>query len=146
MVSEGIPRAEDDVIDVLAGLGLFADLSRPQLEAVAHTFDEEIFAEGQRAIRQGFEGTGFYVIMEGTASVRVDGEERAALGRGEYFGEVSALLGAAPIADVVATTPLRCLVLPGTDVEGFLVAYPTVMYRMLQTQARRLQSATRWRS
>ena len=138
--------SDGDVVELLAGLALFADLSRPQLEAVAHTFDEEVFAEGQRVIRQGFAGTGFYVILDGEVSVRVDGEERAVLSRGDYFGEVSVLLGAPPIADVVATRPLRCLVLAGGDLEGFLVHYPQAMYRMLQTQARRLQNATQWRS
>ena len=56
------------------------------------------------------------------------------------------MLGAPPIADIVATRPLRCLVLAGADLESFLVGYPKVMYRMLQMQARRLQSATQWRS
>jgi len=136
----------EDVVDTLASLTLFADLTRPQLEAVAHTFEEEIVPEGQRVIRQGFAGTGFYVILEGEASVRVDGEERATLGRGDFFGEVSILLGAPPIADVVATRPLRCLVLPGPELERFLVGYPRVTYRLVQTLARRLQSATQWRS
>ena len=136
----------EDVVDTLASLTLFADLTRPQLEAVAHTFEEEIVPEGQRVIRQGFAGTGFYVILEGEASVRVDGEERATLGRGDFFGEVSILLGAPPIADVVATRPLRCLVLPGPELEGFLVGYARVTYRLVQTLARRLQSATQWRS
>jgi CRP-like cAMP-binding protein len=76
----------------------------------------------------------------------VDGEERATLSRGDYFGEVSVLLAASPIADIVATRPLRCLVLAGGDLEPFLVQFPQVMYRMLQTQARRLQNATQWRS
>ena len=35
-----------ELIDTLAGLALFADLSRPQLEAVVHTFEEEYFADG----------------------------------------------------------------------------------------------------
>ena len=35
---------------------------------------------------------------------------------------------------------------PRGDLEAFLVQYPTEMNRMLQTQARRLQNATQWRS
>ncbi len=76
----------------------------------------------------------------------VDGEERARLGRGDFFGEVSILLQESPIADVVATRPLRCLVLAGPRVEPFLIEHPRVMYRMLQAQARRLRAANRWRS
>ena len=76
----------------------------------------------------------------------VDGTERARLGRGEFFGEVSIILGESPIADVVALRPLRCLVLAGPRVEPFLVDHPRVMCRMLQAQARRLRAANRWRS
>lgn len=136
----------NEVVEVLARLSLFADLSRPALEGVAHTFEEELFAEGQRILRQGFAGTGFYVILDGEAAVRIDGEQRARLSRGDFFGEISILLGEPPSADVVALGPLRCLVLPGPEVEGFLVANPRVMFRMLQAEARRLRVTLQWRS
>jgi CRP-like cAMP-binding protein len=135
----------DPMIDALAELPLFTGLKRPELETIAHTFVEEWYPAGQRILRQGFSGTGFYVILDGDASVRIDGEERARLSRGEFFGEVSVLLGDAPVADVVALQPLRVLHLPGPQVEPFLKAHPTVMYRMLQSQARRLRAANRWR-
>ncbi|MFN2589550.1 MAG: Crp/Fnr family transcriptional regulator [Actinomycetota bacterium] len=138
--------ADQSSVDMLAGLALFADLAKPQLEAVAHTFDEEWFEAGQRIIRQGFGGTGFFVLVDGEVAVTIDGEERARLARGEFFGEVSVLLGEAPVADIVAVGPVRCLVLGGPDLERFLVAYPRVMYRMLQAQARRLRSANQWRN
>lgn len=135
-----------EIVDALAGLTLFADLTRPQLEAVAHTFEEEWFTEGQRILRQGLAGSAFYLILEGEVAVRIDGQVRATLGRGDYFGEVSVLLGDPPIADIVAVRPVRSLVLGGPELEGFLLTYPRVMFRMLQAQARRLQQASRWRS
>lgn len=133
-------------MDAIAGFALFADLTSPQLEGVVHTFEEMAFAEGDRVLRQGLSGSAFHVILDGEAAVVVDGTERARLGRGDFFGEVSILLGESPIADIVATRPLRCLVLAGARVESFLVAHPRVMYRMLQAQARRLRAANRWRS
>jgi CRP-like cAMP-binding protein len=135
-----------DVADILAGLALFADLGRPQLESVAHTFEEEMFQEGQRILRQGFAGSNFYVILDGEASVRVDGRDLAMLGRGDFFGEVSVLLGEPPTADVVATRPMRCLVLPGAEVEPFLTSHPKVLFRMLQAEARRLRATIQWQS
>ena len=135
-----------ELIDAIAGFGLFADLTGPQLEGIVHTFDEAVFADGERVLRQGISGSGYYVILDGEAAVVVDGTERARLGRGDFFGEVSILLGETPIADVVAVRPLRCLVLAGPAVEAFLIAHPRVMYRMLQAQARRLRAANRWRS
>ena len=92
--------AQEDLIDEIAGFGLFADLATPQLAGIIHTFEETAFAEGERILRQGLSGSGFHVILDGEAAVVVDGQERARLGRGDFFGEVSILLGEAPIADV----------------------------------------------
>jgi len=132
------------VAERLAQLTLFADLRWPELEAVAHTFDEEVFAEGQRVLRQGLSGGAFYIVLDGEASVLVDGAERARFGRGEFFGEISALTGDLPSADVQAETLLRCLAIPGPELEAFLLQHPTVMLRMLQAEARRLRDSNRW--
>ena len=136
----------DEIIDVLGGLSLFADLSRPELEEVAHTFEEEWFPAGQRILRQGFTGSGFYVIIDGEATVSTDGTEIARLSRGDFFGEISLLLGESPVADVSSTGSLHCVVLAGPDLGEFLRAHPPVMYRMLQTLARRLRASHQWRS
>ncbi len=135
-----------DVTGVLSSLSLFGDLSPAQLEAAAHTFQELWFNEGQRVLRKGFAQPDFYVIGEGEAAVRIDGEDRARLGKGDFFGEVSVLLGEPPTADVVAVTPLWCLSLPGSDVQRFLVTFPAVMYRMLQAEAARLRTTILWRT
>ena len=136
----------DELVDAISTFALFADLQQAQLEVVVHLFEEAVFGEGERVLRQGLTGSGFFVILDGEAAVIVDGTERAKLARGEFFGEVSILLGESPTADIVAVRPLRCLVLAGPRVESFLVAHPRVMYRMLQAQARRLRAANRWRS
>jgi CRP-like cAMP-binding protein len=138
--------AREELVDAIAGFALFADLTDPQLTAIVHIFDETVYAEGERVLRQGLSGSGFHIILDGEAAIVVDGQERARLARGDFFGEVSVILGESPIADVVATRPLRCLVLAGPRVEPFLVDHPRVMYRMLQAQARRLRAANRWRS
>jgi CRP-like cAMP-binding protein len=139
-------EAHREIVERLSQLALFADLSRPQVEAVAHTFDEEVFAEGQRVLRQGLSGGSFFLILDGEASVRVNGDERARLGRGDFFGEISVLTGEAPVADVVAETLLRCLVVPGSELKTFLLEQPQVMLRVLRAEAQRLRNATAWQS
>lgn len=138
--------SREEIVDEIARFALFADLATPQLERVAHTFEEQVYAEGERVLRQGLSGSAFHVILEGDAIVVIDGSERATLHRGDFFGEVSILLGQPPVADIVATRELRCLVLAGHLVQPFLLDNPTVMYRMLQEQARRIRNANRWRS
>ena len=135
-----------DLVDNLARLSLFADLNRPELEALAHTVEEEMFAEGQRVLRTGLTGAGFFVILEGQASIQVDGEERWTLGPGDFFGEASVLTGEPPSADVVAKTLLRCVVVDGPDLERFLINRPQLMLRLLREEAQRLRNALEWRS
>ena len=129
------------VADMLSQLALFADLSPSQVEAVAERFDEQAFAEGERVLRQNLSGSGVYVILEGEVAVVLDGQEITRLGRGEFFGEISALTGEPPNADVVAATLLRCLAVPGPEVEPFLLEHPTVLLRMLKVEVRRLRLA-----
>jgi CRP-like cAMP-binding protein len=134
-----------ELADELAGLALFADLPNPQLQAAAHEFEEAWFGEGERILRQGLTGSGFYVILDGEVAIRAGGRDVAVLGRGDFFGEVSVLLGESPSADVVALHAMRCLHLAGPAVHEFLLDHPAVMYRMLLDQTRRLRDTTRAR-
>ncbi|MEO8290401.1 MAG: cyclic nucleotide-binding domain-containing protein [Gaiellaceae bacterium] len=136
----------EDLVESLRRFNLFADLDRPQLEAIADPDQERSFGAGERILRRGMSGTGFYVILEGEAVVRIDDAELNRLRPGDFFGEVSTLLGEPLTADVTADTPLRVLEIPGPKLEAFLLNYPRVMYRMLQTEARRLQEVLAWRS
>jgi CRP/FNR family transcriptional regulator, cyclic AMP receptor protein len=140
-----VEAGTENLVEALARLSLFADLTHPQLEVLAHSFNEEMFAEGQRVIRQNMPGSGFYVILEGEASVMIDREERARLRRGDFVGEISILTDEPPTADVVAMTMLRCLAIPDTELKSFMLGQPAVMYRMLQIEARRLRAANVWR-
>jgi CRP-like cAMP-binding protein len=99
------------------------------------------FREGQRIIHQGQENASFYIIVDGEAAVYVADDERGLLGRGSYFGEISALLGEPATADILTRSPLVCLVVPAGELEAFFVSNPRLMFRVLQTEARRLQTS-----
>ena len=134
----------DEIADAIAGMAIFVDLARPQLIGVASRFEEAFFPQDSRVLRQGLTGSGFYVILDGEANVVIDGQERARLTRGDFFGEISILTDDAPTADVIATSLLRCLIIPDNELKAFLLKQPSVMYRMLQIEARRLRAANVW--
>jgi CRP-like cAMP-binding protein len=140
-----MPNGED-LVDTLRRFNLFADLDRAQLEAIADPDSERSFAAGERILRRGMSGTGFYVILEGEARVTLGGEELNRLRQGDFFGEISTLLDEPLTADVTADTPVRVLEIAGPRLEAFLLSYPQVMFRMLVTEARRLQEVLAWRS
>lgn len=137
---------ERDLVESLERLALFADLTHAQVESIAHRFEETVFAEGERVLRQGLSGGALYVIVAGEAVLRIDGIERGRFGPGEFFGEISVLTGEPPNADIEAATLLRCLEIPDVAVEPFLVEHPRVMFRMLRTGARRLRTTTEWKT
>jgi len=134
---------QEEVVDTLASLAIFADLTRPELEHIAHELDEQYFPQDQRVLRQGLSGSAFHIVLEGEAAAVASGERVNTLARGDFFGEISVLLGEPPTADVVAIRPLRCLVLAGDRLEAFLVEHPRVAFRILQAEARKLRNATR---
>ena len=129
-----------DTAAQLGRLGIFADLTEAELRDVAGELDERSFPEGSWVMRQGDTGTGLFIVVDGEVGVVVDDEERATLATGSFFGEVSVLLGEPVTADIVVRKPLRCLVIPPQRTEEFLLAYPRVMYRMFQIEARRLRT------
>ena len=136
----------EDLVETLRRFNLFADLDRAQLEAIADPDSERSFGTGERILRRGMSGSGFYVILDGEASVTLGGEELNRLRQGDFFGEISTLLDEPLTADVTAETPVRVLEIPGPRLEAFLLSYPKVMLRMLVTEARRLQEVLAWRS
>lgn len=130
--------------ETLSRVILFADLDGTQLEELAHTLDDERFPNGSSVMKQGLSNGGFYVILEGAASVVVDGTERAVLRPGDFFGEASILIGGAAIADVVAQSELRCAVADAGDLRALLLRFPSIAIRMLEAGARRLRAANEW--
>ena len=150
---EGLPQVDID----LAALPLFSGLTSTELDAVTQEFEEEHAQTGARLLREGFVGTGFYVVISGEGDWLVAGHrvDRSAtllgsppkpvtLRRGDWFGELSVLFGEPSISDVIALTPMHLLVMPGHELEGFLFRYPKVMFQLLKGNARRLRDPERW--
>ncbi len=138
--------ALEELADAIAGFALFADLTTPEREHIVDILSEQWFAAGDKVLRQGLSGSGLYIVLEGSAAIRIDGVDRATLRAGDYFGEISSLLGEPPTADIVAMGTLHCLVLASTQVESFLKSNPSVMYRLLQGEARKVRTTTKWLS
>jgi CRP-like cAMP-binding protein len=136
-----VAPADTALLETLARLALFAGLDPADLEALVAMTREAEFEEGDWIVRRGEDDLGLYMIVEGEIGVVFEGEELAVLSHGSFFGEISTLLGEPAVADILARTWTRCLVVDAPDVQGFLLRFPMVTLRMLQTEARRLKTA-----
>lgn len=101
--------------DELAIIPLFASLGKPELEALAATFESRSVSDGVELAGEGASGYSFFVIADGSAAVSHGDETVAELGPGDFFGE-GALLGTGRRnATVRTTSPSTVLVMFGTE-------------------------------
>ena len=67
---------------------------------------------GETLYRQGDDGADLFLVLDGVASVEVDGEILAEMGPGAVLGERAVIEGGHRTATVRAVTPLRGVVVP----------------------------------
>ena len=126
--------------NVLAGVPLFAGLSRRHLRQVAGTGRIARFAGGTAIVRAGDPGDTFYVILDGGVSIRRRGVPAIPLGMGSYFGEMALLDGGARSATVLAEGPVTCLTIKRPRFLKLLRSEPAISVGLLAELAGRLRT------
>jgi CRP/FNR family transcriptional regulator, cyclic AMP receptor protein len=115
---------------VLDGIGAFSGLSRRELERLAGwTFEVET-PQGEELLKEGRLAHEFFVIEDGAVEVRRDGERIAELGAGDFFGEIALLEGGTRTATVIATTPVRLIVMSAHEFRQMEQELPAVADRV----------------
>lgn len=116
----------------LKSISLFADLSHHEREQVARWADELDVPEGKHLVDEGRFAHEFFVIEEGTAEVRHGDQKVTELGPGDFFGEIALLETERRTASVIATTPLRTIVMFGREFRQMEAEMPSVAARIRQ--------------
>ena len=120
-------------VDDLKAVPLFSDLSQRQLKGLARGFRERQVKPGTALMREGEKsGISFFVIVEGTATVSVDGEPIRQLGPGDHFGELALISERVRSTTVTADVPMRCLAMRFWDFRRFAQQNPDVTWKLLQ--------------
>jgi CRP/FNR family cyclic AMP-dependent transcriptional regulator len=101
----------------LQSVPLFDKLPDDAREKFAVWVGELKVDEGRTLAEQGEFAYELFVIEDGQAEVRQDGETIAELGPGEFFGEMGVIERAQRNATVVARTPMTLLTLSHWDVK-----------------------------
>ena len=122
----------------LRDIPLFAALGARDLEKLGRWSDEIAVPAGTTLSREGGLATEFFVILDGTATVDVDGSETATLGSGDFFGEIGLLVTQGRTATIRARTPMRPLVVFGREFRELERTMPIVARRVREAVAARL--------
>jgi CRP/FNR family transcriptional regulator, cyclic AMP receptor protein len=141
----------------LAAIRFFADLPEDELAAVASMASEQEIPPGQLLAAEGREGYSLYAVESGTAEVIINGETVATIGPGDVVGEMAVLvsppdwsappevaIGCLRTASVVATSPMRLIMLFKRDVWALDRRAPVMTQRLQAVlDERRAQNAER---
>jgi CRP-like cAMP-binding protein len=121
---------------------MLAPLPMTILEQVAGDLAPVSYADGDPIIREGEVGDRFYILASGQTSVTSGGEQRAAMGPGDSFGEIALVRNVPRTASVTAVGPVEgfaldrdafCAAVTG-DVRSRAAAEAVVRKRLAQTR------------
>ena len=110
----------------LEGLSLFDSLDKGERRRIAGLADEVEIREGEELLHQGDFAHEFMVIVDGSAEVVRDSEHVADLGAGDFLGEIAALDRGQRNATVVASSPMRVVVMTDRDLRHVARDMPAV--------------------
>jgi HEAT repeat protein len=136
-----------DRVLALQRVPMFSELDPEDLEAIAGVTTEVRYEPEDLIYREGEEGSEALVIIDGTAVVSTDRNDRREVittyGAGQHVGELSLLGGGSRSADVIAGDDgLHGVVINKVDLLSILEERPTVALGMMATLAQRLVDQT----
>jgi len=109
---------------------LFAAFTKEEFGAIVDKLEPLQFMAGERMIAEGDEGDAMYLISRGGGRVVKEIDEREVvldeLGEGEFFGEMSLLVGGPRSASVFATADTEVLRLKSSDLFEVIKQYPRI--------------------
>jgi len=129
----------DAKIDALSKVPLFARCSQKELEFLVTRTDEVDVPAGRTLITQGRAGDSFYLLLNGQATVQVDGRDRPALEPGSFFGEISMLDRGPATATVVTSAPSKLMVMSHAQFRDAIRANDQLLSQVMAAMAERLR-------
>ena len=123
-------REHDRRMKALAAVEFLKPLTPAELTETAERLRFAPFAPGEPITKQGAVAHWLYILIDGTAEVRVnvDGAEKevARLSAPSFFGEMGLMTGAPRTATVVASTEVECYRLDKEAFHKILSARPEI--------------------
>ncbi len=132
--------ARNRVDQLLAKVPLFSACSSHELAAISRLVTPVSIGAGKVVTRQDENKLEFIVIVEGTATVSIDGQVVATLGPGDFVGEIALLDGGPRTATVTADTDLVAEAMSAREFWSALEQSPQLTRSILKGVAARLRA------
>jgi nucleotide-binding universal stress UspA family protein len=135
-----------EITDMLERTPIFSELTERDLESIAQSARIRTYQPDDVIVREGDKTAGFFIISSGKVEV-VKGVDTpnpsvlAALGPGEFFGEMAIIDDHPRSATVRALEGTECVMIRRSDFMVELQHHPEIAVRMLPPLVRRLREA-----
>lgn len=127
-------------VETLRSIPLFSELSDRALARIAELSTEFEARAGWVLVEVGQQGSGMFVLEDGTVEVQTPDGREWELGPGEFFGELALLTDHPRNARIRAKTPVRCLAISRVDFSKLLKEEPEIAVAMLPKLAQRIDA------
>lgn len=127
-----------EVDTLIRNVPLLGELDQAALDELRLLLVPRMALPGERIVRRGERGDAMYFIASGAVEVQRD-KDVIRLGTGEFFGEMALLLRRPRVADVVALSYCRLLMLRRDPFRNFLRTHPDLMQRVRRQAEERLR-------
>lgn len=129
-------------MNALAAVNLFQPLTEDEREVLADHMVFAPFAAGETITKQGGTAHWLYILVSGSAEVRIHSEGApaktvATLTAPDFFGEMGLMTGEPRKADVVASRDTECFRLGKDGFHQILLARPDIARELSETLAKR---------
>ncbi|HDT15395.1 MAG TPA: cyclic nucleotide-binding domain-containing protein [Firmicutes bacterium] len=115
---------------VLKKIDFFSECSLGEIESLISNLIKKNYKKGQRVFNQGDDADYLYILFQGNVGIFVKsgiGKKKiASLDSGNYFGEMSLVLGDKKSATAVCETPCDFFLLFKNDFNDFVYRNPSI--------------------
>jgi CRP/FNR family cyclic AMP-dependent transcriptional regulator len=129
---------KDSKIELIKRAPLFEHCTARELSRIASVANEYNYPAGATLAGQGTRGNEFMVTVDGAVAVTRNARKVNTLGAGDFFGEVSLLIGREHTATVTTTEASTLLVINGRPFRRLLRDVPSLQLKVVDALAARV--------
>lgn len=136
----GDPDGSRELLEFLGDLPLFSGLTPRELRNLSSILHHRTYQEGESVFLKGQPGAAMFIIKSGQVNIIDYGRDNretviAALGAGDFFGELALLDDSPRSASAMAAMPTKIYAFSRTDLDHLLALSPQIGLRIYRALA-----------
>jgi CRP-like cAMP-binding protein len=129
-IGQYLMETQVDKVAILSALPLLSMLSMHTLQALAQASRVLKISQGESLLQEEEAADGLYIVVEGSVAISYHAQKIQTLQRGDYFGELRALVHANRQVTAMAESNGSLLFISKQLVDDYAIDFPEELYRL----------------